>query len=56
MTGFSRSNLKYMRAFAEAWPQEDGGATIGQQPVGQLLWETGEEQEFFVDLLFYNYL
>ncbi len=38
MTGFSRSNLKYMRAFAEAWPQEDGGATIGQQPVGQLPW------------------
>jgi predicted nuclease of restriction endonuclease-like (RecB) superfamily len=38
MTGFSRSNLKYMRAFAEAWPQEDRGGTIGQQPVGQLPW------------------
>lgn len=38
MTGFSRSNLKYMRAFAEAWPQEDGGHAIGQQPVGQLPW------------------
>jgi predicted nuclease of restriction endonuclease-like (RecB) superfamily len=38
MTGFSRSNLKYMRAFAEAWPQEDGGGQIGQQPVGQLPW------------------
>lgn len=33
MNGFSRSNLKYMRAFAEAWP--DAGA-IGQQAVGQL--------------------
>lgn len=35
MKGFSRSNLKYMRAFAEAWP--DPG-TIGQQAVGQLPW------------------
>lgn len=34
MKGFSRSNLKYMRAFAEAWPAE----SIGQQPVGQLPW------------------
>lgn len=34
MTGFSRSNLKYMRAFAEAWPEGD----FGQQPVGQLPW------------------
>ncbi|MCC6337774.1 MAG: hypothetical protein IT380_27745 [Myxococcales bacterium] len=34
MRGFSRSNLKYMRAFAEAWPAAD----FGQQPVGQLLW------------------
>jgi predicted nuclease of restriction endonuclease-like (RecB) superfamily len=34
MKGFSRSNLKYMRAFAEAWPD----AAIGQQPVGQLPW------------------
>jgi predicted nuclease of restriction endonuclease-like (RecB) superfamily len=38
MTGFSRSNLKYMRAFAEAWPPEEGGQAIGQQPVGQLPW------------------
>jgi len=38
MTGFSRSNLKYMRAFAESWPQEEGSRTIGQQPVGQLPW------------------
>jgi len=30
--GFSRSNLKYMRAFAEAWPDLE----IGQPPVGQL--------------------
>lgn len=34
MKGFSRSNLKYMRAFAEAWPN----FPIGQQPVGQLPW------------------
>lgn len=34
MQGFSRSNLKYMRAFAEAWPD----FAIGQQPVGQLPW------------------
>lgn len=34
MRGFSRSNLKYMRAFAEAWPEP----TIGQQLVGQLPW------------------
>jgi predicted nuclease of restriction endonuclease-like (RecB) superfamily len=33
MKGFSRSNLKYMRAFAEAWP--DG---IGQAPLGQITW------------------
>jgi predicted nuclease of restriction endonuclease-like (RecB) superfamily len=32
MKGFSPSNLKYMRAFAEAWP--DGA--IRQQPVGEL--------------------
>ena len=35
MRGFSRSNLKYMRAFAEAWPD---ATVIGQQPVGQLPW------------------
>lgn len=34
MKGFSRSNLKYMRAFAEAWPE----GSIGQQAVGQLPW------------------
>jgi predicted nuclease of restriction endonuclease-like (RecB) superfamily len=38
MTGLSRSNLKYMRAFAEAWPPEEDGRAIGQQPVGQLPW------------------
>ncbi len=34
MKGFSRSNLKYMRAFAEAWSEGD----FVQQPVGQLPW------------------
>ncbi len=34
MKGFSRSNLKYMRAFAAAWPD----LAIGQQVVGQLPW------------------
>lgn len=34
MKGFSRANLMYMRAFAEAWPD----AAIVQQAVGQLLW------------------
>ena len=34
MKGFSRTNLMYMRAFAEAW-QEDA---IVQQAVGQLPW------------------
>lgn len=34
MKGFSRANLMYMRAFAEAWPQ----AEIVQQAVGQLPW------------------
>ncbi|HEY1457409.1 MAG TPA: PDDEXK nuclease domain-containing protein [Solirubrobacteraceae bacterium] len=38
MKGLSRSNLKYMRAFAEAWPLADDGRTIGQRPVGQLPW------------------
>ncbi|WP_166997301.1 PDDEXK nuclease domain-containing protein [Paramicrobacterium fandaimingii] len=32
--GFSRANLKYMRAFAGAWDEE----AIGQQAVGQLPW------------------
>lgn len=34
MKGFSRANLMYMRAFAEAWSEEQ----IVQQPVGQLPW------------------
>jgi predicted nuclease of restriction endonuclease-like (RecB) superfamily len=34
MKGFSRSNLLYMRAFAEAWPD----LRIVQQAVGQLPW------------------
>ncbi|MBK7077181.1 MAG: DUF1016 family protein [Myxococcales bacterium] len=34
MKGFSRANLMYMRAFAEAWPEAD----FVQQPVGQLPW------------------
>ncbi len=34
MKGFSRTNLLYMRAFAEAWPDE----TIVQQLAGQLPW------------------
>ncbi len=34
MKGFSRSNLMYMRAFAEAWPDD----AIVQQAVGQLPW------------------
>jgi len=35
MKGFSHANLMYMRAFAEAWPDEQ---QIVQQPVGQLPW------------------
>jgi predicted nuclease of restriction endonuclease-like (RecB) superfamily len=35
MTGFSRTNLLYMRAFAEAWPDW----AIVQQTVGQLPWD-----------------
>jgi hypothetical protein len=34
MTGISARNLKYMRAFAEAWPQEE----FVQQVVAQLPW------------------
>lgn len=34
MKGFSRANLMYMRAFAEAWPDGE----IVQQAVGQLPW------------------
>jgi predicted nuclease of restriction endonuclease-like (RecB) superfamily len=32
--GFSRANLMYMRAFAEAWPEE----AVVQQAVGQIPW------------------
>ena len=34
MKGFSRANLKFMRAFARAWPEGE----IGQQAVSQLPW------------------
>ncbi len=34
MRGFSRTNLLYMRAFSEAWPEEP----IVQQVAGQLPW------------------
>jgi len=34
MKGFSRSNLLYMRAFAEAWPEEE----FVQQLAGQIPW------------------
>ena len=34
MKGFSSTNLKYMRQFAQAWPDFE----IGQQPVDQLPW------------------
>lgn len=34
MKGLSRSNLKYMRAFAAAWQTDE----IGQRLVGQLPW------------------
>lgn len=62
MKGFSRANLMYMRAFAEAWPD----AQIVQQAVGQLPWghnlvllsnlkthDVGDD-EVFIDLLFYH--
>jgi predicted nuclease of restriction endonuclease-like (RecB) superfamily len=35
MTGLSRTNLKYMRQFADAWPDE---SSIGPQAVDQLPW------------------
>jgi len=38
MTGFSRSNLHYMRSFASAWPRGAGSDEIVPQPVGQLPW------------------
>lgn len=37
--GFSPRNLKYMRAFAEAWPERvKGEASIVQAPLAQLPW------------------
>ena len=33
--GFSPANLRYMRRFAEAWPEHD---SIRQRPVGELPW------------------
>jgi predicted nuclease of restriction endonuclease-like (RecB) superfamily len=54
MTGFSRTNLLYMRAFAEAWPDEQ----IVQQVVGQIPWghnvrlldlvKTATEREWYI--------
>jgi predicted nuclease of restriction endonuclease-like (RecB) superfamily len=38
MTGLSRSNLHYMRSFADAWPCERGSEEIVQQAVGRLPW------------------
>src|SRR5207249_2800718 len=34
LRGFSPRNLKYIRAFAEAWPEE----SIVQEPLAQLTW------------------
>lgn len=39
MTGLSPTNLKYMRQFAAAWPEE---ASIGPQRVDRLPWGTSE--------------
>lgn len=36
--GFSRANLMYMRAFAEAWPPSGSDEEFVQQPVGQIPW------------------
>jgi predicted nuclease of restriction endonuclease-like (RecB) superfamily len=38
MTGFSRSNLYYMRGFAAAWPRGEDSNEIVPQAVGQLPW------------------
>ncbi len=38
MTGFSRSNLHYMRSFAAAWPRGEDSNEIVPQAVGQLPW------------------
>lgn len=37
MKGFSARNLKYMRAFAEAWPDADGEQFV-QQVAAQMPW------------------
>jgi predicted nuclease of restriction endonuclease-like (RecB) superfamily len=37
MTGLSLRNLRYMRAFARAWPAESPSSIV-QQPVAQLPW------------------
>lgn len=36
--GLSRSNLLYMRAFADAWPDFNDADAIVQQPVAQIPW------------------
>lgn len=38
VTGFSGRNLRYLRAFAAAWPGDGGVDEIVQQPVAQLPW------------------
>jgi len=38
LKGLSRSNLLYMRAFAEAWPDFNDTDAIVQQAVGQIPW------------------
>lgn len=48
MKGFSPRNLKYMRAFAEAWPEE----TFVQAVLAQITWY--HNVEFFIDLPFYH--
>jgi len=60
MKGFSRTNLMYMRAFAEAWPDE----AIVQQLVGQIPWghnvrlldlvKTSEERLWYVQAAIAN--
>jgi len=37
MTGLSLRNLRYMRAFARAWPAESPSLIV-QRPVAQLPW------------------
>lgn len=37
MAGLSRRNLRYMRAFAQAWPAADSSSIV-QQPAAQLPW------------------